>query len=58
MWLRYRADYRTLLWALFMPVASLAQYARPDLVAYLFPLSCYLALLLPGVVGGRDCPQS
>jgi len=41
---RYSADYRTLLWAFFMPVVGLAQYARPDLVAYLFPLSCYLAL--------------
>jgi len=42
--LRYSADYRTLLWAFFMPVVSLAQYARPDLVVYLFPLTCYFAL--------------
>ena len=41
---RYSADYRTLVWAFFMPVVSLAQYARPDLVVYLCPLSCYLAL--------------
>jgi fatty acid desaturase len=27
-----------------MPVVGLAQYARPDLVIYLCPLSCYLAL--------------
>jgi fatty acid desaturase len=44
MTLRYSADYRTLLWAFFMPVVALAQYARPDLVVYLCPLSCYLAL--------------
>jgi beta-carotene hydroxylase len=41
---RYTADYRTLLWAFFMPVAALAQYARPDLIAYLSPLSFYLAM--------------
>jgi len=41
---RYRADYRTLFWALLMPIAGLAQYARPDLIPFLSPLSCYLAL--------------
>ncbi|HEX9296035.1 MAG TPA: fatty acid desaturase [Polyangiaceae bacterium] len=41
---RYAADYRTLLWALFMPVFGIAQYARPDLILYFCPLACYFAL--------------
>jgi beta-carotene hydroxylase len=41
---RHTADYRTLLWALLMPVVALAQYARPDLIPYLFPVGCYFAL--------------
>jgi fatty acid desaturase len=41
---RYSADYRTLLWAFLMPVVALSQYARPDLVAYLSPVSFYLAM--------------
>jgi beta-carotene hydroxylase len=41
---RYTADYRTLLWALLMPVVALAQYARPDLIVYLSPLSFYFAV--------------
>jgi fatty acid desaturase len=41
---RYAADYRTLLWALLMPVFALAQYARPDLILYLSPVSFYLAM--------------
>ena len=41
---RYSADYRTLLWAFFMPVVALSQYARPDLILYLSPISFYLAM--------------
>jgi fatty acid desaturase len=41
---RYRADYRTLLWAVFMPVVALVQYARPGMIAYLSPISFYLAV--------------
>ncbi len=41
---RYAADYRTLLWALLMPLPGLAQYARADLIVYLCPLACYFAL--------------
>jgi fatty acid desaturase len=41
---RYSADYRTLLWAFFMPIVALTQYARPDLLVYLSPVSFYLAM--------------
>jgi beta-carotene hydroxylase len=41
---RYRADYRTLLWALMMPVVGLWIYAQPERIAYLSPISFYLAL--------------
>lgn len=41
---RFAADYRTLLWALLMPVVAFAHYARPDSALWLFPASCYLAL--------------
>ncbi|HEY8944585.1 MAG TPA: fatty acid desaturase [Polyangiaceae bacterium] len=42
--LRHRADVRTLLWVLAMPLVAGVQYARPELVWFLSPLSCYLAL--------------
>lgn len=42
--LRYRADVRTVLWALAMPVVMASLYVRPDLIKYLWPLSFYLAL--------------
>ena len=44
MGLRYSADVRTLLWVAAAPVVAGLQYARPELVPYLSPLSCYLAL--------------
>ena len=44
MYLRYTADRRTLAWAVAMPVVALIPYLRPELVVWLFPLSCYLAL--------------
>jgi fatty acid desaturase len=41
---RHSADYRTLLWAFFMPVVALVPYVRPDLLAYCSPVSFYLAM--------------
>ena len=42
--LRYRADVRTLVWALiFMPAAAAAQYASARLAGWLLPVSMYLA---------------
>jgi fatty acid desaturase len=41
---RNSADYRTLVWALAMPVVLVAQFANPKLVPYLAPLSFYLAM--------------
>jgi fatty acid desaturase len=41
---RYPSDWRTLLWVAAMPLVAGAQYLRPDLLPYLSPLSCYLAL--------------
>jgi fatty acid desaturase len=41
---RYSADYRTLLWALLMPVVLVAQFANPNLLPYLSPLSFYFAM--------------
>jgi beta-carotene hydroxylase len=42
--LRNPKDRRTLLWALAMPFIVGAQYARPSLVGWLTPLTCYFAL--------------
>ena len=40
---RFAADYRTLLWALvFFPGVALSQYAFPQLVGWLIPLSLYM----------------
>jgi fatty acid desaturase len=41
---RNAADYRTLLWALAMPVVLVAQFVNPRLVPYLSPVSFYLAM--------------
>jgi beta-carotene hydroxylase len=41
---RHSADYRTMLWALFMPAVLIAQYANPKLLPYLAPVSFYLAM--------------
>jgi beta-carotene hydroxylase len=40
---RNPADYRTLLWLLFMPAVAAISYVRPDLALWLVPLGCYLA---------------
>ena len=42
--LRNPADRRTILWVLVAPLFVAAQYARPDWVPYLSPVSCYFAL--------------
>src|SRR5215471_799919 len=41
---RFASDYRTLAWALLMPLVALGHYVRPDLATWLLPLSLYLAL--------------
>jgi fatty acid desaturase len=41
---RNSADYRTLVWALAMPVVLIAQFANPKLLPYLAPLSFYFAM--------------
>jgi len=44
MLLRYRADRRTMAWAMAMTLVALAPYVWPSLAGWLCPLSCYLAL--------------
>jgi beta-carotene hydroxylase len=41
---RNPADYRTLVWALAMPVVLVTQLTHPELVRYLWPLGFYLAM--------------
>jgi beta-carotene hydroxylase len=42
---RFAADYRALLWTLVLTPGVVAlQFARPDLIPYLWWVSCYLAL--------------
>ena len=42
---RFAADTRTLLWALVLTPACLAiQFAKPELIPYLWWVSCYFAL--------------
>lgn len=41
---RNSADYRTLLWAMAMPVVVVAQFINPKLLPYLSPLSFYFAM--------------
>lgn len=55
--LRHRADVRTVLWVLAMPVVAVAQYAKPALVPYLCPLSFYLALAAGVIAHNHNhCP--
>src|SRR5258705_5093899 len=43
--LRHRADYKTLLWVLVLaPLVVGIQYARPDLIKYLWWVSCYFSI--------------
>ena len=46
MFVRNRADYRSLIWVAIAIALVAAQYANPDLVVYLSPLSCYFAVSL------------
>jgi fatty acid desaturase len=54
---RHPSDWRTVLWAVLMPVAVAAQYARPSLIPYLFPVTCYLALAAGVIAHNHNhCP--
>lgn len=54
---RNTADYRTLLWTL-MPVVMIAvQYARPELIPYLWWVTCYFALACGVIAHNHNhCP--
>ncbi len=54
---RYAADYRTLVWMAIMPVVAGAMYLRPELIPYLCPLQCYLALCAGVIAHNHNhCP--
>src|SRR6187402_3209569 len=55
---RFAADYRTLLWTMVLTPGLVAlQFARPDLVPYLFWVSCYLALACGVIAHNHNhCP--
>jgi beta-carotene hydroxylase len=54
---RNPADYRTLLWTLIAPALVATQYARPEWVAYLWPVSCYFALACGVIAHNHNhCP--
>ena len=54
---RKRRDWRTILWAAAMPVAISAQYARPSLIPFLLPATCYLALAAGVIAHNHNhCP--
>lgn len=54
---RNAADYRTLLWTLAPAALISVQYARPELVPYLWWLSCYFALACGVIAHNHNhCP--
>jgi beta-carotene hydroxylase len=54
---RFTADYRTLLWVTLTPALVAYQYARPDLIPYLWWLSCYFALACGVIAHNHNhCP--
>jgi beta-carotene hydroxylase len=54
---RYPADWRTLAWVAAMPIIAGAQYLRPELLPFLAPLSCYLALTAGVIAHNHNhCP--
>ena len=54
---RNPADYRTLLWAMLMPVVVIAQFVNPKLVPYLSPLSFYFAMAAGTIAHNHNhCP--
>jgi fatty acid desaturase len=57
MGLRYTADWRTLLWTAIGPAVVALQFARPDLVPYLWWISCYFALSFGVIAHNHNhCP--
>ena len=54
---RIAADYRTLLWVLIAPALVAVQFARPELVRYLWWLSAYFALACGVIAHNHNhCP--
>ncbi len=57
MGLKYRADWRTLLWTALGPSVVALQFAKPDLVPYLWWVSCYFALSFGVIAHNHNhCP--
>jgi fatty acid desaturase len=57
MGLRNLRDLQTVLWALIMPFVVAAQYARPEWLPFLSPVSCYLALAAGVIAHNHNhCP--
>jgi fatty acid desaturase len=54
---RHSSDYRTLLWVIITPAVVALQYARPDLIKYLWWVSCYFALACGVIAHNHNhCP--
>jgi fatty acid desaturase len=54
---RYTADYRTLLWLLFMPAIAFVEYLDPSLIKWMWPVSFYLALAAGVIAHNHNhCP--
>ncbi|MBX3190739.1 MAG: fatty acid desaturase [Labilithrix sp.] len=54
---RNAADYRTILWALMMPVVVVAQYVNPKLIPFLCPLSFYFSMAAGTIAHNHNhCP--
>jgi len=57
MGLKFRADWRTLLWTAIGPAIVGLQYAKPELVPYLWWVSCYFALSFGVIAHNHNhCP--
>jgi beta-carotene hydroxylase len=54
---RNSADYRTVLWALVMPVVALVQYRNPDLISKMWWVSAYFAVSASVIAHNHNhCP--
>src|SRR5581483_8199716 len=55
---RYAADYKTLLWVLVLaPATAAVQYAHPELIKYLWWVSCYFAIATGTIAHNHNhCP--
>lgn len=55
---RYAADYKTLLWVLILAPATVAiQYAHPELIKYLWWVSCYFSIATSTIAHNHNhCP--